>query len=85
VAGSPSSYGPNLRALAGYLVLQHILVERCAQLIAEATEANISPRWAAGVLEEAAGLAADSGHTLIRALLTLVHVLHADETATRIG
>ena len=82
----PSSYGPNLRALGGYLlVLQHLVVERCAQLIAEVTGANISSGWAAGVLEEAAGLAPDSGHTLIRALLTLVHALHVDETATRIG
>ncbi|MFC0549858.1 hypothetical protein ACFFHJ_03075 [Planotetraspora thailandica] len=61
-----------MRALGGYLaVLQHRVVERCAQLIAEMTGTNIS--WAAGVLEEAAGLAAESGHTLIRALLTLVH------------
>jgi transposase len=36
------------------------------------------------MLEEAAGLVADSV-TLIRALLTLVHVLHVDETTTRIG
>jgi transposase len=36
------------------------------------------------VLAEAAVLASDS-ITLIRALLTLTHVLHVDETTTRIG
>ncbi|SDM71255.1 zinc-finger binding domain of transposase IS66 [Nonomuraea jiangxiensis] len=43
VAGSPTSYGPNLRALAAYLlVFQHIPVERTAQLITDLTGANVS-------------------------------------------
>ncbi|MEV6866662.1 transposase, partial [Streptosporangium subroseum] len=85
VAGSPTSYGPNLRAPAVYLlVFQHVPVERCAQLIADLTGANVSTGWVSGVLIQAARLAADS-LTLIRALLTLGHVLHADETTTRIG
>jgi hypothetical protein len=85
VAASPSSYGPNLRAQAAYLlVFQHIPVERCAQLIADVTGATVSTGWVSGVLEEAAGLVTDSVR-LIRALLTLVHVLHVDETTTRIG
>ncbi len=85
VAGSPSSYGPNLRALAVYLlVFQHIPVERTAQLIKDVSGAEVSTGWVASLLPEAAGLVADSVN-LIRALLVMGHVLHADETTTRIG
>jgi transposase len=85
VAGSPTSYGPNLRALAVYLlVFQHVPVERTAQLIADLTGARVSAGWVSGVLGQAAVVVAGS-LKLIRALLTLGHVLHADETTTRIG
>ncbi|MET8214182.1 IS66 family transposase [Streptomyces sp. NPDC005373] len=85
VAGSPSSYGPNLRALAVYLlVFQHIPVERTAQLIRDVTGAEVSTGWVASLLPEAVGLVADSVN-LIRALLVMGHILHADETTTRIG
>jgi len=85
IAGSPSSYGPNLRALAVYLlVFQHIPVERTAILIRDVTGAEVSTGWVASLLPEAADLVEDSLH-LIRALLVLGHVLHADETTTRIG
>jgi transposase len=85
VAGSPSSYGPNLRALAVYLlVFQHIPVERTAILLRDVTGVEVSTGWVASLLPEAADLVADSLN-LIRALLTMGHVLHADETTTRIG
>ncbi|MER6076366.1 DUF6444 domain-containing protein [Streptomyces sp. NPDC001817] len=85
VAASPSSYGPNLHALAVYLlVFQHIPVERTAILIRDVTGAEVSTGWVASLLPEAAGLVEDSLN-LIRALLVLGHVLHADETTTRIG
>jgi transposase len=85
IAGSPSSYGPNVRALAVYLlVFQHIPVERTAQLIADVTGAEVSTGWVASLLGEAAGLVEDSLN-LIRALLVMGHILHADETTTRIG
>jgi transposase len=85
VAGSPSSYGPNLRALAVYLlVFQHIPVERTAMLIRDVTGAEVSTGWVASLLPEAADLVEDSLN-LIRALLVMGHVLHADETTTRIG
>jgi transposase len=85
VAGSPSSYGPSLRALAVYLlVFQHIPVERTAQLIADVTGAAVSTGWVASLLPEAESLVADSVN-LIRALLVMGHILHADETTTRIG
>lgn len=84
-AGSPSSYGANLRALAVYLlVFQHIPVERTAILLKDVTGAEVSTGWVASLLPEAADLVADSLN-LIRALLTMGHVLHADETTTRIG
>jgi transposase len=85
VAGSPTSYGPNLRALAVYLlVFQHVPVERTAQLIADLTGARVSTGWTSSVLDQAAGLVEPS-LDLVRALLMLGHVLHADETTTRIG
>jgi transposase len=85
IAGSPSSYGPNLRALAVYLlVFQHVPVERTAQLIKDVSGAEVSTGWVTSLLPEAAGLVADSVN-LIRALLVMGHVLHADETTTRIG
>ncbi|MCY0924590.1 MULTISPECIES: IS66 family transposase, partial [unclassified Streptomyces] len=85
LAGSPSSYGPNLRALAVYLlVFQHIPVERTARLIKDVTGAEVSTGWVASLLGQAAGLVGDSVN-LIRALLVMGHVLHADETTTRIG
>jgi transposase len=85
VAGSPASYGPNLRAFAVYLlVFQHVPAERAAQLIADLTGARVSTGWTSNVLHEAAGLVADS-LKLIKALLMLGHILHADETTTRIS
>ncbi|WP_331751670.1 transposase (plasmid) [Streptomyces globisporus] len=85
VAGSPSSYGPNLRALAVYLlVFQHIPVERTARLIADVTGAAVSTGWVASLLPEAESLVADSVN-LIRALLVMGRILHADATTTRIG
>jgi transposase len=85
LAGSPTSYGPNLRALAAYLLVhQHVPVERAAQLIADLTSARVSTGWVSSVLEQASGLVQPS-LDLVRALLVLGHVLHADETTTRIG
>lgn len=85
VAGSPTSYGPNLRALAAYLlVFQHIPVERTAQLIADLTGAALSTGWVSNVLAEAAALVGDCLKP-IRALLVLGHLLHCDQTTTRIG
>ncbi|MGW2588643.1 DUF6444 domain-containing protein [Streptomyces virginiae] len=85
VAGSPSSYGPDLRAPAVYLlVFQYIPVERTARLIKDVSGAEVSTGWVASLLPEAAGLVADSVN-LIRALLVMGHVLHADGTTTRIG
>lgn len=85
-AGVPDTptYGPNLQALAVYLlVYQHVPVERAAQLIGDLTGAAPSTGWIAAQLARAADLVAPALR-LIRALLTLGHVLHADETTTRV-
>ena len=78
-------YGPNLAALAVYLlVFQHVPVERAAQLINDVTGAAVSTGWVSSQLVKAAGIAAGP-NKLIAALLVLARVLHADETATRVG
>jgi transposase len=78
------AYGPNLAAFAVYLlVYQHVPVERAARLIADLTGAAPSTGWITAQLARAAELAAPALR-LIRALLTLAHVLHADETTTRV-
>jgi transposase len=78
-------YGPNLQALAVYLVVhQHMPVQRAAELIADLTGAAVSTGWIASQMPKAAALVAPTVK-LIRALLTLGHVLHADESTTRIG
>jgi hypothetical protein len=78
------AYGPGLCAFAVYLVVhQHVLVQRAAQLIRDLTKVAPSTGWVAAQLARAAALVAPALR-LIRALLTLAHVLHADETTTRI-
>ena len=50
------AYGPNLRALATYLVVfQHVPVERAAQLIADVTGSRCSTGWISAVLTATAG------------------------------
>jgi transposase len=78
-------YGANLASLAVYLlVFQHVPVERAAQLINDVTGAQVSTGWVSSQLVKAAGLVA-APNKLIAALLVLAHVLHADETTTRVA
>jgi len=78
-------YGPGLAALAVYLVVyQHVPVERTAELISDLTGARVSSGWVASQLPKAAGIVG-ACLKLIKALLMLGHVLHADETTTNIG
>ncbi|MGH9394154.1 MAG: IS66 family transposase [Terriglobales bacterium] len=82
---APVSYGPNLRALAVYLVVfQHVPVERAATLIADVTGAGVSTGWVSSVIGSAADELVDV-EALIRTLITLAHVLHVDETSTSIA
>ncbi len=85
VPDSPVSIGPNLRALAVYLVVfQHVPIERCRDLIADATGAVVSAGFIHSCLRKAAELAADVVR-LIRTLITAAKVAGFDETTLRAG
>ena len=85
VPDSAVSIGPNLRALAVYLVVyQHVPVERCQRLIADGTGAQVSAGFVHSCLARAAGLIADVVR-LIRTLITAAHVAGFDETTLRSG
>jgi transposase len=85
VPDTPVSIGPNLRALAVYLlVFQHVPVGRCQQLISDVAGAAISAGFIHSCLRKAAALAADV-IKLIRALITAAHVAGFDETTLRAG
>jgi transposase len=78
-------YGPNLRALAVYLlVFQHIPVARAAMLIADMTGARPSTGWISSVLTTVAGVLVDV-EKLIKSLIVLAHVIHVDETSSNIN
>ena len=82
---APASYGPGLRTLAVYLVVvQHIAVERAAQLIADVTGAAPSTGWISTAVASCAD-ALEDVDALIRTLCALAAVLHVDETSTSIA
>ena len=81
---APASYGPNLRALAAYLVVyQHVPVARAAQLIADVTGARPSTGWITSVLAPTAASVAPSNEAILD-LLRAADVLHVDETSSNI-
>ncbi len=78
-------YGPNLRALAVYLlVFQHVPVARTAMLIADLTGARPSTGWISSVLSSVAEVLVDV-EKLIKSLIVLAHVIHVDETTSNIN
>jgi hypothetical protein len=85
VPDAPVSIGPNLRALAVYLVVfQHVPVERCRDLIAEVTGAAVSAGFIHSCLRAAADLAAGV-IKLIAGLIIAARVAGFDETTLRAG
>jgi transposase len=79
------SIGPGLRALVVYLlVFQHIPVERCRQLVEDATGAQVSDGFIHSCLATAAEAVADVVK-LIKALITAAYVAGFDETTLRAG
>jgi hypothetical protein len=85
VPDSAASIGPNLRALAVYLlVYQHVPVQRCRQLIEDATGAAVSDGFIHSCLATAAGAVADVVR-LVKTLITAAHVAGFDETTLRAG
>jgi len=83
--GAAVVYGPNLRALAVYLlVFQHIPVARTAMLIADLTGARPSTGWVSSVLSTVADVLVDV-EKLVKSLIVLAHVIHVDETTSNIN
>uniref|UniRef100_UPI00292D9DAB IS66 family transposase n=1 Tax=Pseudonocardia sp. H11422 TaxID=2835866 RepID=UPI00292D9DAB len=83
--GAAVCYGPNLRALAVYLlVFQHIPVARTQALIADLTGARPSTGWIGSVLSTVAEVLVDV-EKLIKSLIVLAHVIHVDETSSNIN
>jgi hypothetical protein len=78
-------YGPNLRALAVYLLVVHAVpVERVCQVITDVTGARPSAGFVHGMLARtAAGLAAAT--QAIRAAIARCPVVHFDETPLKVG
>ncbi len=82
---APVSYGPALRALAVYLVVFQLLpIARTAELISDLTGATVSEGWIVNVLAEAHDELAEIDRT-IKTLITLSHVVHADETSMKLS
>ena len=84
-ATGPVVYGPNLRALAVYLlVFQHVPVERTAMLLADVCGAPVSTGWVCRTLARMADALADVDR-LVKTLLIAAYVLHVDETSTQVA
>jgi transposase len=81
----PVGYGPGLQALAVYLlVVQFLPVARVVALLESLSGTAPSAGFVHGMLARAADLL-DVADKRIRALLTLAHVVSADETPLRVG
>ena len=86
-AGAPGTvtYGLNLQAWCVFLmVMHHVPVERCADIIASMSGTRPSDGWVHGLLERAARAVA-AANTAIRALILLARVVCGDETPVRAG
>jgi transposase len=83
-AKAPVCWGPEVRALAVYLLdRQHLPVERTAELISDLLGADVSTGWLCQVQLEAAGLLSPF-IAAVKDRLADEPVLHADETGTRV-
>jgi Transposase IS66 family len=84
-AGAPGtvSYGLNLQAWCVFLlVMHHVPVERCADIIASMSGTRPGDGWVHGLLERAARAVA-AANKAIRALIILARVVCGDETPLR--
>jgi transposase len=78
-------YGPNLRAIAVYLVVfQHVPVERAARLIADLTGATPSTGWVSAQVARTAD-ALVKVEKLIKTLVALATVIGVDETTVNVA
>jgi transposase len=86
-AGAPGtvSYGLNFQAWCVFLmVMHHVPVERCADILESMSGTRPSDGWVHGLLARAAKAVAAVNKT-IRALIILAHVICGDETPLRAG
>jgi transposase len=78
-------YGANLRALVVYLlIVQHVPVHRCVQLVADLAGAAVSAGFVHKILAAVAAAVAEVV-AAIKTLITLAVVAHFDETTLRAG
>jgi transposase len=78
-------YGPNLRALAVYLLVTHAVpVHRVCQLIADLTGARPSPGFVHGMLARTAAVLGEADQA-IHTAISRSPVVHLDETSLRVG
>ena len=83
--GAPANYGPNLRALAAYLlVYQHVPVARTAELIADLTGARPSTGWVSSTLHPTAAAVAPANAAILDQVRA-APVVHVDETTSNIN
>ena len=79
------TYGVNLQAWCVFLmVMHHLPVERCADIIESMAGTRPSDGWVHSLLARAAGAVA-AANTTIRALILLARVICGDETPLRAG
>jgi transposase len=86
-AGAPGTvtYGLNFQAWCVFLmVMHHVPVERCADIIESMSGTRPSDGWVHGLLERAARAVA-AANMAIRALILLARVVCGDETPVRVG
>lgn len=84
-ARAPVCWGPEVRALALYLMdRQHLPLARTAELLGEVLDAPVSTGWLCAVQAEAAGKLAGFIAAL-KEQLSREPVVHADETGTHVG
>lgn len=78
-------YGPNVQALAVYLMVVHFIpVQRVVEVLESLTGAAPSVGFVHGMLARAATLLTEVDKR-IRALITVAHAVCADETPLRVG
>jgi transposase len=83
-ATAPTSYGPNVRAAALYLLHgQHLSVQRCAEAMSAMLGADVSTGFVASLANEAAG-GLDGFLAEIRRRLRHASLVHVDETSDQV-
>lgn len=83
-AAAPVCYGPNVTALAAYLLTyQHIPVARAARLLADLMGLPVSTGWVAGVLHPVAA-ELDGFEQQVAEALRTAPVAHFDETGIKV-